>query len=219
MNLGLLDSEFEHLTAATDKNRYGYPAATPTSDEEVVLQVQPIPQVAQNSVQQRMFANSAYLVGEKTQFNTVMPSRFYPQSEMEIPDPIKHAQPSEENKFANIFHQIFLLWNEEQYDEDGYPLRPSFKAMTRSANVLRKTETLLRDGNDHGLPKGHVTSDTQGGIRIEWWGNLGNCVTVSIQKITKKSFIFFKKDSSDCGDLERTSDPKRLAFHLKNLFS
>lgn len=52
------------------------------------------------------------------------------------------------------------------------------------------------------FPKGFVTSDEFGGIRIEFWNGKSNCVTVVIGSTEKRrSYLFVKRSPDDAGIL------------------
>lgn len=118
----------------------------------------------------------------------------------------------------DIFNQIRLLWQQdvdESEDDNDEFVPPTAYALERMVHVLEQMGyEIMKRKNE--MPKGNMTSDFKGGIRIEWWRD-ENCVILSIgAREDSKSYAFIKLDEGP-GKLNNRVLPVRLANQLITL--
>jgi len=63
-----------------------------------------------------------------------------------------------------LFRRLVDLVREPEFDEEGYRLQPTDYSFQSALNIL-SVIALLRDGK---VPKAAVSTDTMGGIRVQW---------------------------------------------------
>lgn len=102
-------------------------------------------------------------------------------------------------------------------DCDDSDLKPSVRALEVGFEVVEKTAyALMQDQRD--VPRGCVTTDGLGGLRIEWWSGDDRVVVLAIgADENRASYVFSSYGRNDEGRTERRVLPLRLAERLKKL--
>jgi hypothetical protein len=68
------------------------------------------------------------------------------------------------------------------------------------------------------FPKGFVSTDEYGGLRIEWWHERTHCITLAVGHDEKSpSYVFIKRGEGDKGVVQRQVFPAWLASRLGEL--
>ena len=114
----------------------------------------------------------------------------FPEDERTTPKPVRGlADASEVSGFAEIIHQISELASGDEEDEYGV-LRPTRDAIQKTLTVLCEAYNVRQKIDSKKprrqvVPRGSVTTDESGGLRIEWSG--GGCAVRLVMGATEKS--------------------------------
>lgn len=117
--------------------------------------------------------------------------------------------------YEGVLRQIATLASADECDEIGI-LRPTKWALRQTLKILgRAVMASWIEGNHVPFPAGCVTSDTEGGIRIEWSDN-GHAVHLVVRSNRdQKSYVYF-----EMGDIYGTVavSGSNLAQSLRRVF-
>lgn len=115
------------------------------------------------------------------------------------------------NSLKDIFSQLRSLWNCGDPEEDC--VEPSPRAFGQTLAVIEGTAYSMMQ-NQTSFPRGHVITDDDGGIRIEWWHERSKCVTLVIGATEESEEYVFVKLGEDEGEMNNRILPARLAEQL-----
>lgn len=103
-----------------------------------------------------------------------------------------------------------LMGLENAAEDDATP--PTQKALKRAFEILRHTAEAMTPAK---LPRGFVTTDDRGGVRLEWWRGRTHCVTVAIDAESRdQTYMFVKVGAQDRGRIEGDAIPEQIANRL-----
>ncbi len=103
---------------------------------------------------------------------------------------------------SSIISQLVALYEGDETDDYG-ELRPTKHSFERTCEILTDTAiSLAREGRR--ISHGCVSTDTEGGVRVEWRRAHGNLHLVIPSDERKKSYIYHEI-GDDFGTVEATS--------------
>ena len=119
-------------------------------------------------------------------------------------------QPSE---FEETYRQIVQLMGGDEADEYGI-LKPTQFAFERVTEVLSRAYSTINQ-RGHEFPRGSVTTDETGGIRIEWFGD-DRAVRLAIPANKVGHEYIYHERGNSYGTVDVTG--RNLADWLQRLF-
>jgi hypothetical protein len=131
------------------------------------------------------------------------------ESIMETPT----AVPNEvSNVFSAIVAQLAELWNGPEEDEYGR-LRPTQDAFD-AAMELFSDSAMPTDFDAQSIPHGCVSTDSEGGVRIEWITDRASVHLIVPSKKTARAYVYHEL-GSDYATEDATAE--RLTYWLRSL--
>lgn len=121
---------------------------------------------------------------------------------------------------SNIMRQIGDLSTADETDEFGI-LRPTFHALSTTLRVVvEASEAMIADADSDDVPclfpRGSVTTDARGGLRIAWEGERRSVRLVVSAEESGKSYIYH--EHGDQYGTSRRLTGRMLACWLQGLF-
>lgn len=125
-----------------------------------------------------------------------------------IPD---EFQNSGSLNLKHLYSQIASLCKPDEQEGDPPPTE---RAVAETFKILEQTGYRMMP-SESGFPMGQVTTDYQGGLRIEWWHHRSHCVTLVVDALDgSKDYVFLKLDDG-LGTINRRIFPQRFCENLK----
>lgn len=169
-----------------------------TTDERTV----PQPGRAESQAWQRRAMASFESAGVAEEDPRATPDAISPERQQLADAGIRHLSP--------IVSQLVELWNEPEEDEYGR-LRPTQGAFDRSVCLLVDA-AIEAHRQERRIPSGCVSTDSEGGVRIEWVHPTASVHLAVPASRDKEAYIYHEID-----DEYATEDvtPERLAYWLR----
>jgi hypothetical protein len=121
-------------------------------------------------------------------------------------------------KIYNDLKGLFVVDpDDDSAPPSGRTLKRAYAILEQTAYAMMRQQTRSVDSNSL-FPRGYVTTDDKGAIRVEWWREQTHCVSLVVGGSKKsKPYVFVKVGSSDRGHIEPEVIPAQLAARLKEL--
>jgi hypothetical protein len=123
---------------------------------------------------------------------------------------------------ASIIRQVFDLYIRDDDEDEKEFVAPTEHATSAIFTLLESLGYKMDHEDEHcQMPDGHVITDYEGGIRIEWWAGRKYCVTLVMgHDEAARDYVFVKLEEGCRGKIDDRTLPAlsvRLATHLKQL--
>lgn len=139
------------------------------------------------------------------------------ESEQDItpmPPTWPNPNPIDLEGIGQTLSQVIGLMSEEEQDEYG-TLRPPDHTYNKTLEVLAEAfKSSLTPDATHGFPRGHVSTDAEGGIRINWVRN-GRTVRLVVPSAEERGpYVYWELSTDDYG-MDENVRGSRLARLIK----
>ncbi len=170
-----------------------------TTDERAVFQ----PGKAESQAWQRRAIASFESAGVAEDDPRATPDEISPERRQLADAGVLHLSP--------IVSQLVELWNEPEEEDEYGRLRPTRGAFDRSVGLLVDA-AIEAHCEQRRIPSGCVSTDSEGGVRIEWVRPEASVHLVVPASKDNEAYVYH-----EVGDDYATEDvtPKRLAYWLR----
>ena len=133
-----------------------------------------------------------------------------------MPDPIssgqRHIADAGIDHLSQILTRLIELWNGPESDDYGR-LQPTAIAFERTVGLLIDA-AIVAQSEGRQIPHGCVSTDSEGGVRIEWIRSQASVYLIAPAEKTKATYIYH-----EVGDSYATEDatPECLSHWLREV--